>query len=172
MFSERRWRRRGATLAILTAVARSLHAQAGRSSPFVPKRELKGLPAVYVEVDGLPNPVGEPGVSEVTIRDRIQSQLREAGLRILDPGDDPGAPIIRLTVLAPLRGGDYAYMINLYLEESCTLDREPRIELAWCRTWSIYPRIGFIEAGRESTLEEVASLAVGQFVSAWKHDNE
>jgi hypothetical protein len=159
-------------VASLVATAAPGPALGARDRPFVGSGELKGISDVNLEVEGLPNPIGQSQTSEKTIRDAIVRQLTAAGLKVTGSIAWPKeSPTLRIRVLAPRTDSQYAYVVSVELEERCTVARTPSLTRGPCETWSIYPRIGFLPLGQESSLSSVATLAVQQFVDAWVYDS-
>ena len=81
-------------------------------------------------------------------------------------------PALRVRVLAPQIESQYFYVITVELEENCRIARKPKVDIPWCKAWSIYPRIGFFMTGQEEVLNNAVSDAVKQFTRAWEFDNK
>ena len=134
-----------------------------------PSRDLEGLTAIRLQIDGITKPIGKSAVSEATIRQVVTQQLEQVGLRVIQ-SPLVTAPTLSLRVLAPMHDSEYFYVITLGLVERCTTARKPNREILFCNTWSIYPRIGFFSTGEESRLIATATDAVKQFIDAWSAD--
>jgi hypothetical protein len=139
-------------------------------SELVSFHELRAIEAVRLNVDGLSGLIEGTDVSEVTLAAQLTSQLTKAGLKVVTELGSQ-APTLHVRVL-PIQGQDQRFfVITAELEEACKVPRSGGIDVPFCTTWSIYPRLGFFAAGDVSVL--VGQFAgVGQeFVNAWTFDN-
>jgi hypothetical protein len=143
-----------------------------RQREFKPLQELAGISAVELNVDGLPNPVGDTSITEVTLSEDIRGNLTKAGITVVAPGDVGEVPTLHVRVLAILQDGRYFYTISVELEERCTPARNTSLSIPWCTTWSFYPRVGTFTVERGEVLRHQVIQAVDQFIKAWGYDNK
>ena len=136
----------------------------------VSSHELRGITAVRLDVDGLPAPVEGTDISEGTLAAQLRGQLLAAGLAVV-AASGPDAPVLHVRVL-PVRGnGQHFFVITAELEEPCRVARSGGIEMPFCTTWSVYPRLGVFVAGDAATLIGQVSDIGTQFIRAWSYDN-
>lgn len=140
------------------------------TSEFVAPRELRGIKVVRLEVDGFPTPVEGSDISEVTLVRQLKGQLSKAGL-VVAIDYVPDAPTLHIRVL-PVRGASqHFFVITAELEEACRVPRSGGIEVSFCTTWSIYPRLGFFRDDDPSVLVTQVADVAKQFMDAWSYDN-
>jgi hypothetical protein len=139
-------------------------------TPFVDPHELRGIKTVHLDIDGFPAPLEGSQVSEVSLAAQVKRQLLEAGLKssteyLAD------APTFHIRVL-PVQGATQGFfVISAEVEENCRVSRAGGVDVTFCTTWSIYPRLGFFDRGDASIIEAQVADVVKQFVGAWSSDN-
>ena len=160
------------SLAVSVLLAEPLIASSYR--PFEPMRELRGITAVRIEVDGMPNPLQGTDVSEVTLAAAVKAELGRFNVPIADKTDlsTLEVPTLHITVLASLVNGAYYYVIQLSLIERCSVPRGPELRIPWCATWYIPVRFGFLNVDAAGTLQDKVLLAVSEFGKRYARDNE
>jgi hypothetical protein len=109
--------------AICVAVAFTLGV-ASRSISAQDRRNLKGITAVCVVVENLPDGAKKLGLSEETLESDVELKLRPAGLRVVTDQECtnlPGSPYlyVRLTATDPPE----AAAIEISLNQNATLER-------------------------------------------------
>ena len=129
---------------------------------------LRGLTAVMVVADSLPEGAAKAGLFASQMQTDVELRLREAGITILPPTSAPGSPV--LYVQASLTGGEsglIAYSAHLTFGEAVRLVRVPTV-LTFGTTWEGPRVLGY--ASTEHVAEQVRKAVndqVSTFLNAW-----
>ena len=133
------------------------------------KREtLRGLGAVSVLVEYLPDDVEREGVSREQLTRDIEGRLRQAGLRVLtisEIANSPGAPYLYVAV-HPITGpsaNSTTYAIGLTLKQLVQLSRDPPTEF-FATTWEGPVPPSWLSGSRVLDIRTRISEAVGRFI--------
>lgn len=133
------------------------------------KREtLRGLGAVSVLVEYLPDDVEREGVSREQLTRDIEGRLRQAGLRVLtisEIANSPGAPYLYVAV-HPITGPSAnltAYAIGLTVRQLVQLSRDPPTEF-FATTWEGPAHPSWLSASRVLDIRTRISEALGRFI--------
>lgn len=126
---------------------------------------LRDLDGVKVVVEGAPQ-----GLSRDRIQKDIESQMRRAGIKVLNSGEFPvGDPYLRVRVTTtPERAGFVAYNVALEFAQVVFLRRDPTITFNRASTWKAPDRIGLVPPSKlaESIQHDLAGQ-VDQFIAAY-----
>jgi len=160
-------------LAGLVAVVATVVAPCAASPE--PRRVLRGISAIRLNIDGMPNPPEGIGVSEESLATEIKDTLRSFSLRVA-PSSDPEfvlseLPTLHLTVLIQRVEESYSYVILMRLEERCTASRNPQLSVPWCQTWSAFPAVGSVAVAQVADIHGKLLQQVTQFGKAYAVDN-
>jgi len=137
---------------------------------FVSPHELRGIKLIRLDVDGLPNPVEGTDITEATLAAQLREQISHAGLAVA-AGYVPEAPRLHIRVLPVLGDSQHFFVITAEIEEPCRVSRAGGIDVPFCTTWSIYPRMGLFARGQPSALVGQVADVGTQFLRAWSYDN-
>jgi hypothetical protein len=148
---------RGVTLATLFALT---------CAAAVDERDsLRDLDGVKVVVEDVSH-----GLSRDQIQKDIESQLRRAGIKVLNSGEFPvGDPYLRVRVATtPERAGLVAYSVALEFAQVVFLRRDPTVTFNRAPTWKAPDRIGLVPPAKlaESIQHDLAEQ-VDQFIAAY-----
>lgn len=100
---------------------------------------LKGLEAVTVMVEPLPEEAKEDGLADAMIQEKAESRLREAGIVVKDEfeiAETPGNACVAV-IVNPIRllPEAYAFNVEVNLTQLIVLAREPSMKPIFCETW-------------------------------------
>lgn len=133
------------------------------------KREtLRGLGAISVLVEYLPDDVEREGVNREQLTRDIEGRLRQAGLRVLtisEIANSPGAPYLYVAV-HPITGASAnsaTYAIGLTLKQLVQLSRDPPTEF-FATTWEGPAAPSWLNAPRVLDIRTRISEGVGRFI--------
>ena len=133
------------------------------------KREtLRGLGAISVLVEYLPDDVEREGVTREHLTRDIEGRLRQAGLRVLtisEIANSPGAPYLYVAV-HPITGASAnsaTYAIGLTLKQLVQLSRDPPTEF-FATTWEGPAAPSWLNAPRVLDIRTRISEGVGRFI--------
>lgn len=134
---------------------------------------LKGLHGVNVVVENLDDDLIKDGVSKDTIQSNVESQLKKAGITVMDDDgfkNDPAHPYlyVRVSSFKSNDGTCYAYDIDVELNQAVTLQNGTSNTLA--ETWET-GCIGIVTTANVSHLYDHVSDEVGEFVSDFTSAN-
>ena len=108
------------------------------------RESLRDLDGVRVSVDDLPLSVRSGGLSSERLRQSVEAQLRQAGIRVLTTGDFPvGDPFIRVRVNAAAGPcGGVAYTVDVDFVQMVFMRRNPAVTFNRAETWRAAPALG------------------------------
>jgi hypothetical protein len=105
------------------------------------RRSLRGLGAVYVVVEDLDADATETGLTVADLQTDVELRLRQAGVKVVDNGT---ASHLYVNVqMMPWRWANHtpangiSMALQLELDQSVTLARDPSIWLPSAATWSV-----------------------------------
>jgi hypothetical protein len=162
----RRWIVAGTLLGSLTVVsaaARASNSQAERVT-------LTGLPAVSVEVEGLPAVAEKSGLTEATLAQSIQTRIRQAGITVTTDAD--AYLYLQLTAAVPTTAAPLGYALSLSLMQEVTLPRGVRSRTPiQCPTWWLNT-VGLVSAdGLNKAVRARTDEFVDAFIKAYQEVN-
>lgn len=137
------------------------------------RHALKGFDAFYVTVERLAPEIEQDGLSVVSIRKDVESQLRSAGIKIVpekESFDIPGNPClyVNANVLKLQATGEYIYSINLSFNQNVYSVREPKIILG-AGSWSSANVIGI--TGSLTKIQMSIKNQIDTFIEAYRFVN-
>jgi hypothetical protein len=157
--------RRLATICLMTIFLiglTSLSVQAQASNPRV--ATLKGISAIFVLVEDLPNAAKVLGLTEDAIQTDVELKLRLAGMRVVTRGEMgalPGQPDLYIEV--NLTRGAEAASIDVELQQNALLPRNGQL-VPSATTWS---HSGAISAPTAQVIRDMIKDFVDTFLNAW-----
>jgi len=157
---------RPATLLILLSIVPFARADVSMSS-------LQNLPAIGVQVKGLPAAADAFALVEDDIIDFVRQILDRSGVPIVDQvglDQEPGEPVLEVTLnLVKVRGPSHLYTIDLELRESVVPVRElsSLVDIP-AVTWK---RQTAGIANRGSTVLDSLAIVVEDFGSEYRREN-
>ena len=132
---------------------------------------LRGLTGVDVVVeDPQAGPEAErAGLTRSTLQSDIESQLREAGIRVLSDDEWQAAPdrpwlFVRVQTMRPA-AGVYGYIISVDVMQRVRLARDPNID-AVAMTWTT-GEIGSVGGDNVSRIRDSVQAQVDLFINAY-----
>jgi hypothetical protein len=137
------------------------------------RQSLRDLDGVRVAVEELP-PALAKGVSRDHLRKAVESQLRRAGITVLNAGEFPvGDPYLDVSITASKESGGFvAYAIEVSFVQIVFLRRNPAATFNRAQTWKAP---GAVELARPARLlgsvEENLSRQIDQFIQAYLSAN-
>jgi hypothetical protein len=126
---------------------------------------LRDLDGVKVVVEDAPQ-----GLPRDRIQKDIESQLRRAGIKVLNSGEFPvGDPYLRLRVATtPERAGLVAYHVALEFAQVVFLRRDPTVTFNRAPTWKAPDRIGLVPPAKlAESIRRDLTAQVDQFIAAY-----
>jgi hypothetical protein len=165
-----RWFRCAATVVATAALVLANPGRAERDRPYQPLRELRGISAIRVEVDGMPNALEGTSISEKTLAVDVKESLVSLGVPLAKELDLQ-APRLHIIALAHRIEGAYSFTIVVQLEERCSVARNPDLTIPWCVTWSAYPSIGSMAIAQAADIKDKVVQSANRFGTAWTADN-
>jgi hypothetical protein len=137
---------------------------------------LAGLTGVHVVVDEVGPEAERLGLTRSALQAEVEQRVRQAGLRVLTPGDamaSAGRPTLHLRVTMLKSQGVppvHFYSIDLALRQQIRLARDRAIE-SFAVTWSDNRDLGGVEPTRISVVRDAVRARVDQFLQAWQTVN-
>ena len=137
---------------------------------------LAGLTRVHVVVNELSAEAEREGLTRSSLQAELESQLRQAGLRVLTADEalkSVGRPTLELRVnLIPSGEAPqlYVYSVDLALRQQIRLTRDRTVE-SYAITWSETRQVGVVGAGRLSVVRDAVRAKVQEFITAWQTVN-
>ena len=134
---------------------------------------LKGISGVQVLVEYFNENAKNAGFDTRTFQTDMELKLRLAGIKVLTEKESfaaPGSPYLYLSVspvISKKRGPNFPYAIDLELNQTVRLVRDPSIE-APGETWSI----GSIGHGDIPHIRESVKDYMDEFINAWLSVNQ
>ena len=155
-------------LSLAMPIAFSPTALLGQGTPSSANIALRGVTAVMVVADSLPEGAAKAGLFASQLQTDVELRLREAGLTILPPASTPGAAVLYVqATLTPGETGLIAYSTHMTFGEAVRLVRVPTV-LTFGTTWEGPRVLGY--AGTEHAAEQVRKAVndqVSAFLNAW-----
>lgn len=158
-------------LAVLIALAPSV--LQGQESGAPANIALRGVTAVMVIADSLPEGAAKAGLFASQLQTDVELRLREAGLTILPPASTPGSAVLYVQAsVTPGETGLIAYSTHMTFGEAVRLIRVPTV-LTFGTTWEGPRVLGY--ASTERVAEQVRKAVNDQasaFLNAWLAVNQ
>jgi hypothetical protein len=152
--------------AISTLVMGSVAAPASDSD--IARGSLKGIKSIEVLIENLPHPAPDVGLSQSALRADVESQLRLAGLQVVEEtAEEDGYVTLYVNLSAVFRAPYVGYNLVLALQQSATVDRRSSIWIPNVTTWSL-GLMGMVEPQSlpEDVRTELQEL-VEKFINAY-----
>ena len=135
---------------------------------------LRDLDGVRVAVEEVPRALQVNGVSRDTLHKAVESQLRRAGITVLNSGEFPvGDPYLDVRITASKEtGGFIAYAVEVSFVQIVFLRRNPAATFNKAQTWKAAGAVGLARPARLSaSIDEDLSRQIDQFVQAYLSAN-
>lgn len=127
---------------------------------------LKGLPGVYVLVNGISDEAEKDGLSELMIRKDVELKLRIVGIKVYSKDEYDKYPdaALNIQISTYCSLNTYAYHIRADVYETVQLNRDPSIRIV-APTWRSPITIGMINKENLSELRDSILDLVDFFVN-------
>jgi hypothetical protein len=138
------------------------------------RQSLRDLDGIRVAVEELPPALAAQGVSKDRLHKAVESQLRRAGITVLNAGEFPvGDPYLDVRITASKESGGFiAYSIEVSFVQIVFLRRNPAATFNRAQTWKAPGAVDLVRPARlPATIEENLSHQIGQFVQAYLSAN-
>jgi hypothetical protein len=125
-------------------------------------------------VGELPPAVAAKGVSRDRLHKAVESQLRNAGIPVLNGGEFPvGDPYLDIQITASgENSGFMAYAIEAGFVQIVFLRRNPAATFNRAQTWKASLAVALVRTGRlHASIEEDLSRQIDQFIQAYSSAN-
>jgi len=131
------------------------------------RSSLYGLPGVYVLVESLNLDMEKDGLTKDQLRKEVESQLRNAGIRVLTREEKlktPGNPqlYVNVNLLKSSSPFAYAYSVEINLEQEVALVRKPKMRTV-ATTWS-QGSVGIVGIANLKAIQETVRGRVDHFI--------
>ena len=145
----------------------------GASDGPLDRATLRGVAAVNVVIDPIPQDVEKEGPTDSKMRARIEAKLRDAGIRI-DPASHEFVAL-RLSAVRAARGrlnlsNPFAIAATISFYQPVTLVRDPQVHTA-TQTWEVATVVLAGAAEVERACLDTADELAARFVSAYRSVN-
>jgi len=127
---------------------------------------LKGIPGVYVLINGISDEAEKDGLSELMIRKDVELKLRIVGIKVYSKDEYDKSPdaALNIQISKYCSLNTYAYHIRADVYETVQLNRDPSIRIA-APTWRSPITIGMINKENLSELRDSILDLVDFFVN-------
>ncbi len=152
----------------LAVLALAPSALPGQQSGAPANIALRGVAAIMVVADSLPEGAAKAGLFASQLQTDVELRLRETGIGILPMSAAPGSPVLFVqAALTPGEAGLIAYSAHMTFGEAVRLIRVPNV-LTFGTTWEGPRVLGYASA--EHVAEQVRKAVndqVSAFLNAW-----
>jgi hypothetical protein len=153
-------------LVLLLALALS----SGGAKAAVGIKTLRGIDKIKVVVEDLTSASSNPGVSEDSLRDQIELELKRIGIKLVN-SDDLLVPILYLSLTTQKTDGAHDFVLHMELLQAVTLARDPAIKASSATTWSTFrfARVDAVEFAKK--VRTLLSLILEDFLADYQAVN-
>jgi hypothetical protein len=157
-------------MVVLLLAATAATAQGDNESS---RETLRGLKEVEVLIESLTPEAEANGLDKSAIQTDVELTLRQAGIKVLTGAKAlaaPGAPALYVRVSTFRRKtepGFYSFSMEVRLEQSVRLERDPRMRALLAATWSSSGYIGTVGSANLKELRNSLKDEMNQFINAW-----
>lgn len=141
------------------------------------RKTLTGLRSFYVVVEDFhegmgpyEQPLRNAGLAKQQIRERVEKQLRDAGIRVVSNQEwmgTPGRPILYINVnMHEKERYAFAYNSGISVEQLVRLDTNPSVKTV-ASTWSL-SITGNVDIGSLNIVKESIRILVDRFIRAYR----
>ena len=138
------------------------------------RQSLRDLDGVRVAVEELPAKLAAKGVSRDRLHKAVESQLRRAGITVLNAGEFPvGDPYLDVRITASKESGEFiAYSIEISFVQIVFLRRNPAATFNRAQTWKALGAVDLVRPARLSeSIGGNLSRQIDQFIQAYLSAN-
>jgi hypothetical protein len=137
------------------------------------RSSLKDIGSFYVSVERLASDIEQEGLTQKSIQDSVEKQLRRAGIKPLpkeEAFDVPGSPYLYVNshVLKLAATKEYIYSIRVSFHQNVYSVRDPMI-IVGAATWSSANVIGI--TGNVTKIRTAIKNQVATFIEAYRFVN-
>ncbi len=143
-----------------------------------PRHSLKGISAVAIRIDGLPVYMRVDGISELSIKENIEKQLKEAKIKVVEYEKWPttlGGSYLNVKIVPgkTYSGEKYVIYTQIELMQSVTLIRAQieQNKLITANTWSAGKLMNCATQSLDTCLQSSIRQIVEIFVNEFKKMN-
>jgi len=134
------------------------------------RQSLQDLDGVRVALEELPPELRARGVARDRLHKAIESQLRRAGIPVLNAGEFPvGDPYLDVRITASREtGGFVAYAIEVSFVQIVFLRRNPAATFNRAETWKATGAVGLARSAQlAASIEEDLARQIDQFIQSY-----
>jgi hypothetical protein len=134
------------------------------------RESLKGLKGVFVLVETIEPDVQRDGLNESLVRTDVELRLRQAGIPVLTSAASNGTYLyVSINAMkSSLNPGLYAYSVNVELNQTVRLERDPARLVYGATMWNVPSAVGMVGAARMSAaIREVVRDMTDTFANAY-----